>query len=136
MWAGTFLTKAEPRSLLSDPPARRLAKVSAPLPGEATEEDLADFLIWLTRPRPPPEVCGPGHSEMEKAAELMRWYDKHDIVSSKVCIRTPEGGVRGLFARESILPCEGIAVIPKHMIIQSPFKDLEEMVEKVKIARK
>jgi hypothetical protein len=59
----------------------------------------------------------------------MRWYDKHDIVSSKVCVRTPEGGVRGLFAKESIAPCEGIAVIPPHMIIQSKYKDLEEMAK-------
>ena len=68
------------------------------------------------------------------ASELMSWYDKHDIVSSKVCVRTPEGGVRGLFARENILPCEGLAVIPRNMIIQSQFKDLEEMA-KVKVAR-
>ena len=78
---------------------------------------------------------GPPESPMaESSDELMRWYDKHDIVSSKVFIRTPEGGVRGLFARESISSCEGIAVIPPHMIIQSQYKDLEEMV-KVKTAQ-
>jgi hypothetical protein len=68
-------------------------------------------------------------SGAKAAAELMRWYDKHDIVSSKVCIRTPEGGVRGLFARENILPFEGIAVIPPQMIIRSPFKDLQEIAK-------
>jgi hypothetical protein len=72
-------------------------------------------------------------SRMVEASELMKWFDKHDIVSSKVCVRTPEGGIRGLFAKEDIAPFEGIAVIPSHMIIQPPYKDLEEMV-KVKAA--
>jgi hypothetical protein len=64
-----------------------------------------------------------------KAVKLMRWYDTHDILCSKLCVRTPESGLRGVFAEEDIAMYEGIAVIPPHMIIQSPFKDMEEIVQ-------
>ena len=64
-----------------------------------------------------------------KDSKLMRWYDKHDIICSRLRIRTPESGLRGVFAAEDIPPCEGIAVIPPHMLIRSPFKDMEEIVQ-------
>ena len=64
-----------------------------------------------------------------KDLKLMRWYDKHDIICPRLCIRTPESGLRGVFAAEDIPAFEGIAVIPPHMIIRSPFKDMVEIVQ-------
>lgn len=75
-------------------------------------------------------LAASSNSEVEvNFSPLMTWYDKHDIVCSKLAVRTPEGGVRGLFAEKDISPYEGIAVIPPHMIIKSPFKDSEEIVQ-------
>ncbi len=64
-----------------------------------------------------------------KDLTLMRWYDEHDIICSRLRIRTPESRPRGVFAAEDIPALEGIAVIPPHMIIRSPFKDMEELVQ-------
>ena len=64
-----------------------------------------------------------------KSSKLMAWYAKHGILSSRLCIRTPESGLRGVFAEKDIPGLEGIAMIPPHMIIRSPFKDLEDIVQ-------
>ena len=64
-----------------------------------------------------------------KDSNLMRWYDKHGILCSRLRVRTPESGLRGVFAEKDIPGLDGIAVIPSHMIIRSPFKDMEEIVQ-------
>jgi hypothetical protein len=63
-----------------------------------------------------------------KDSKLMQWYDKHNIICSRLRVRT-QRGIRGVFAVEDIPAKGGIAVIPPHMIIRSPFKDMEEIVQ-------
>ena len=61
---------------------------------------------------------------------LYHWFEKHNIVFSKVEIFTPENGVRGIFALEAIPLRFPIAVIPEHMIIQSEFLDLKDLIDR------
>jgi hypothetical protein len=79
--------------------------------------------------RPSRCVCRAEAASDDKNSKLMRWYDMQDITCSRLCIRTPESGLRGVFAEEDIPAFDGIAVIPPHMIIQSQFKDMDKIVE-------
>ena len=60
--------------------------------------------------------------------EMMKWYDKHNIISSKLSIRHGPNG-RGVFVDADAFPFQGIAVIPPSMIIRPVFLDLEGMLE-------
>ena len=64
-----------------------------------------------------------GHSKM------MRWFDQHDIISSKLSIRKNNEGVRGVFLDADAFPNEGICLIPPKMILRSPYKNLGEMLQ-------
>ena len=62
-------------------------------------------------------------------SKMMKWYDQHNIVSSKLAVRLGQNGVRGVFAIANAAPFEGIAVIPPNMIIRPSFQTLEAMLD-------
>jgi hypothetical protein len=68
-------------------------------------------------------------SVVPRSAEMMKWYDRHNIISSKLSIRYRKDGVRGVFVDKDTFPFQGIAVIPPNMIIRPEFETLEEMLE-------
>lgn len=74
-------------------------------------------------------LCISAQNAVPRSAEMMDWYDKHNIMSSKLSIRYRESGVRGVFADMDTFPYRGIAVIPPNMIIRPEFQTLEEMLE-------
>ena len=62
---------------------------------------------------------------------MERWFRDHDIFfTRKIRIGYSAVGLRGLYATENIADGETIAVIPSHMILQSPYESLSQMVNK------
>jgi hypothetical protein len=59
---------------------------------------------------------------------LESWFRAHDVLYSRVSIRIPENGVRGIFADEDIPPRYPIAVIPARMIIRPLYSDLAHLL--------
>ena len=70
-----------------------------------------------------------GQSAVPRSAEMMKWYDKHSIMTSNLSIRYGQSGVRGVFVDKDTFPYRGIAVIPPNMIIRPEFQTLEDMLE-------